>query len=204
MEMASYLAGERWSDHPSCTHPLLAELARSVNDATSDAARQHLAPMIPDVVGLRPDEPRVGPAIARLAATAALAVSAASTQRVAAVALLRCESLLAEAEGRRPDEPSPGARAALASAPDAADWAQRFVGQIRFPVEHPGRRSFDRRTGVAIVRTSVSGIATACVTDPDARLVDLLARGIELCQVAFSAQGARGFEARSARTSTSG
>ena len=24
MEMASFLAGERWSDHPSCTHPLLA------------------------------------------------------------------------------------------------------------------------------------------------------------------------------------
>ncbi|WP_344829386.1 hypothetical protein [Nonomuraea dietziae] len=24
MELASYLAGERWSDHPACTHPLLA------------------------------------------------------------------------------------------------------------------------------------------------------------------------------------
>ena len=28
MEFASYLAGERWSDHPACTHPLLAALAR--------------------------------------------------------------------------------------------------------------------------------------------------------------------------------
>ncbi len=28
MELASYLAGERWSDHPACTHPLLAEAAR--------------------------------------------------------------------------------------------------------------------------------------------------------------------------------
>ena len=27
MELASVLAGERWSDHPSCTHPLLAQLA---------------------------------------------------------------------------------------------------------------------------------------------------------------------------------
>ena len=33
MEMASFLAGERWSDHPSCTHPLLASLARLVNDS---------------------------------------------------------------------------------------------------------------------------------------------------------------------------
>ena len=24
MELASLLAGERWSDHPACTHPLLA------------------------------------------------------------------------------------------------------------------------------------------------------------------------------------
>ena len=24
MEFASYLAGEPWSDHPACTHPLLA------------------------------------------------------------------------------------------------------------------------------------------------------------------------------------
>ena len=28
MEFASYLAGERWSDRPRCTHPLLAQLAR--------------------------------------------------------------------------------------------------------------------------------------------------------------------------------
>jgi hypothetical protein len=27
MEFASYLAGERWSDRPACTRPLLAELA---------------------------------------------------------------------------------------------------------------------------------------------------------------------------------
>ena len=32
MELASFLAGEPWSDHPSCTHPLLASLARDVND----------------------------------------------------------------------------------------------------------------------------------------------------------------------------
>ena len=39
MELASYLAGERWSDDPACTPPLLAALARDVNDYTSDAGR---------------------------------------------------------------------------------------------------------------------------------------------------------------------
>jgi hypothetical protein len=38
MEFASLLAGEAWSDHPACTHPLLAAVARHVNDHTSDAA----------------------------------------------------------------------------------------------------------------------------------------------------------------------
>ena len=47
MELASYLAGERWSDHPRCTHPLLAALARGVNDLTSDAGRAKLAELIP-------------------------------------------------------------------------------------------------------------------------------------------------------------
>ena len=36
MEFASFLAGERWSDHPRCTHPLLTQLARQVNDLVGD------------------------------------------------------------------------------------------------------------------------------------------------------------------------
>jgi len=47
MEMASFLAGERWSDHPACTHPLLANLARLVNDTVSDRLRPQLIPLIP-------------------------------------------------------------------------------------------------------------------------------------------------------------
>ena len=46
MELASYLTGERWSDHPACTHPLLAALARDVNDFSSDAGRSRLARLI--------------------------------------------------------------------------------------------------------------------------------------------------------------
>ncbi|MDX6241462.1 MAG: hypothetical protein QOG10_6286, partial [Kribbellaceae bacterium] len=51
MEFASYLAGEPWSDHPACTHPLLAGVARDVNDCTTDAGRSRLAPLIPSVIG---------------------------------------------------------------------------------------------------------------------------------------------------------
>src|SRR6187399_1829020 len=51
MEMASFLAGERWSDHPACTHPVLATLARCVNDMLDDTSRQRISTMIPEVVG---------------------------------------------------------------------------------------------------------------------------------------------------------
>ena len=47
MELASLLAGEPWSDHPACTHPLLAAVARHVNDHTSDGGRQRLTELIP-------------------------------------------------------------------------------------------------------------------------------------------------------------
>ena len=56
MEFASLLAGERWSDHPSCTHPLVAAVARHVNDLTSDAGRGRLAELIPSVIGLTGDD----------------------------------------------------------------------------------------------------------------------------------------------------
>lgn len=52
MEYASLLAGEGWSDHPRCTHPALAQLARLVNDAAPPAVRQRLTLLVPDVIGL--------------------------------------------------------------------------------------------------------------------------------------------------------
>src|SRR5215211_5451438 len=70
MEFASLLAGERWRDHPACIHPLLAAVARHVNDHTSDAGRQRLAELVPSVIGLTGEDlhmdaqiaPGVGPA----------------------------------------------------------------------------------------------------------------------------------------------
>jgi hypothetical protein len=184
MEMASYLAGERWSDHPRCTHPLLAELARDVNDVVSDDTRQRLAPLIPDVVGLDPADPRVDARIARLCALAALPVASAATQRVAAVGLLRCERMLAELEHRSPDQLSPAAEEALSAVPDAAAWARHLVDEVGIPAGRDADRFFVRETGTVIVRHSVRGISAACIGDPEGLLVDLLRRAIELCREA--------------------
>ena len=51
MEYVSFLAGEEFSDRPKCTDPVLASMARQVNDSLSDADRQRLLPLVPRVIG---------------------------------------------------------------------------------------------------------------------------------------------------------
>src|SRR2546429_8446546 len=100
MEFASYLAGERWSDHPACTHPLLAAVARDVNDYTSDAGRARLAELIPSVIGLASDDLHVDARIALRCARMALPVVAAERQRTMVISVLVGERVLA-GPGRR-------------------------------------------------------------------------------------------------------
>ena len=101
MELASYLAGERWSDHPACTHSLLASVARLVNDHTSDHGRSRLAELIPSVIGLTGSDAHIDALIALRCSTIALPSAAAERQRVMAVSVLVCERVLAELDSPR-------------------------------------------------------------------------------------------------------
>ena len=177
MEMASYLAGERWSDHPSCTHPLLAGMAREVNDRVGDDFRQDLVPLIPDVVGIVSDDVRVDAAIALEAALTALPVVNQSRQRVAAVGILRTEALLAALDGLPHGQVSDRSRTRLDQTPDAAEWAEDFAGLGWGP-----RGSYARRGAPAIVHNAVAGIADACAGNREAILVELLGRTIRTCR----------------------
>lgn len=56
MEMVSYVAGEKWSDSPACTSPVLSAYARHVNDNLDDGGRQALKPLILKLVGSRNDD----------------------------------------------------------------------------------------------------------------------------------------------------
>jgi hypothetical protein len=186
MEFASYLAGERWSDHPDCTHPLLAALARDVNDNIGDEARRDIAPLVPDVIGLRWRDPVIDVLLARKAALAALPIAAAERQRVAAVGLLRCEQLLNEIDERPRHHRSDEVEAALAEVPDARDWALQFCDDDRGRFEFLGRarRSVDtfcEHSAPTIVHAAVVGIAEAAVDDAECRLVELLRGSIADC-----------------------
>jgi hypothetical protein len=185
MEFASYLAGERWSDHPTCTHPLLAGLARLVNDHTSDVARPLLAPLIPSVIGLTGDDPRVDARIALRCAVTALPVVAAERQLAMAVSALAAEHVLASLEGRPEGSLSESTRLALAQVPQASRWAYEFRRGVRISA-----KGFRRYAAPNTVQLAVRGIAQACVQDPDALLRGLLTGAIADCQAVLAMQTA--------------
>ena len=184
MEFASFLAGERWSDHPSCTHPLLAQLARRVNDHMGQAGRQQLVPLIPLVVGRLGDD--------RTWLTLPVAVAGAPildvpevTQRILAAGLLSAELVCAEAG---PDLAATGreARAALDLVPGAVAWAQRLPVPPRITP-----RIFAERCAPTMVRCAADGIAASDASDRDARLRALLEVAIAACPAPTRRSGAR-------------
>jgi hypothetical protein len=178
MEFASYLAGERWSDHPSCTNPLLARLARLINDNTSDAERTRLVGLVPSVVGLTSDDVRVDLRIALRAASTALPVVAEERQRSMALTVVVVNRLLAELDGRDSDHLEDSSAQVLAQAPAAARWAQQQKAAMPISL-----RAFRRRGAPAALLYAVDGIAKSCVGDPDGLLRDLLAATIDDCAV---------------------
>lgn len=177
MEYTSYLAGEKWSDHPACTHPLLGELARQVNDFISGEARQSLVELVPDMIGLTGTDLRIDLRIALRAARTALPVVAEERQQMMATAVLTCERLLADLDGCPGAPLSQESTDALALAPAAATWAHRYTGNLS-----TSQRVFRRWAAPTIVRYAVQGIARACIPDPDSLLHELLVGAIEDCE----------------------
>jgi hypothetical protein len=174
MEFASFLAGERWSDHPSCTHPLLAQLARLVNDQLSDGDRQRLVPLIPAVVGRRGDD-RTWLRLPVTVAAGPILDVPEQTQRVLAAGLLSAEQLCDEA-GPSLAATAREAQAALDLVPGAVAWVERLG--IR-PQISPS--AFTDRCAPTMVRCAAQGIVEAAAPDRDLRLLALLETAIAAC-----------------------
>jgi hypothetical protein len=176
MEMASVLGGERWSDHPACTHALLAHLARLVNDHTTDAGRDRLAILIPSVVGLTGGGDRWVVGLTGQVALHALPDVPEHAQRALAAGLLRVRQLQ-PVVGAAPLPRDEELEAALARVPSALRWLRRF------DVDRPiAPRTFVSRAAPSVVTAAVVGLAE-CGPDPDARLRELLVVGIDAAEV---------------------
>ncbi|MBA3489100.1 MAG: hypothetical protein H0T78_06050 [Longispora sp.] len=59
MEATALLAGQPFTDHPEGVHPLIAVVARIVNDAVTGPARQQLLRLAPDIAGTSTEDPDV-------------------------------------------------------------------------------------------------------------------------------------------------
>lgn len=178
MEFASYLAGERWSDHPACTHPALAFLARMVNDCTSDRARSRLADLIPSVIGLNGHDRRIEILLALRVATNALPIASEECQRALAVGILSCRMRLVRLGAPADDELSERIDDALTKAPLATRWAEDFVAQH---VAATRERAISRMAE-SVIRVGVLGIAQACSPGADALLREVLSGAIADCR----------------------
>ncbi|WP_198417995.1 hypothetical protein [Cryobacterium gelidum] len=184
MEFASYLAGESWSDHPACTHPVLASLARMVNDCTSNDARSRLALLIPSVIGVTGSDRRVEVVVALRAGCEALPVASLERQRALAVGVLTCERNTSVLDPALAERVRPLIRAALDEAPDAERWARDFIGSVH----SWSHTKFTPRTADTIIRVAVQGVGEACIADPDARLYTLLEHTIDDCRALLGAR----------------
>ena len=176
MEMASVLANEKWSDHPGCTHPVIAHLARLVNDHTSDQNRGELAPLIPSVVGLRG-----GGLPWTVGLTAAVALHAlpdvpASSQRALVAGLVRCHEAAVNL-GPGAVDGAEDIRRALDENPGVVAWARRFSSGAPLT-----EKQFERRSAPSVMQCAVGGLVASSVYDSDARLRDLLRVGIDTGQ----------------------
>jgi hypothetical protein len=176
MEYASHLAGERWSDHPSCTHPAVASLARAVNDCTSDAGRSRLVPLIPSVIGLHDRDEKVRLIVGIRASAAALPVASESRQRAIAVGLAHCEMLLGDDDSALGESLRAAIHGAFAQAPAAQRWASAFLDSVG-----TAKTRLDSWTVDKLVALAVIGIAEACINDSDDRLYRMLAAVIDDC-----------------------
>ena len=182
MEFVSLLAGERWTDHPSCTHPLIGTLARLVNDCSTEPERQRIALYGPSLVGLNSDDPRWDGVIARRTILTVLPYVAQRHQRSLAVGLLVCERYLAAIDGRDPRSLSDIGRACLELVPHSHEWAEDYVADQDMHIER-----FQTRNAPSIVRTAVVAAREAEVLDADALMRSMIDDVIDECRSMLAA-----------------
>ena len=105
MEAVSLVTGDRWTDSPTSTHPLLAHLARRVNDTVADDIRPDLTAFIPDLIATNRHDPLDH---ARIALACAEYASALGNSPV--LAHLQQRAIRRLATDSRADSPNTGLR----------------------------------------------------------------------------------------------
>jgi len=119
MELASVLAGETWSDHPASVHPVIAAVARLVNDRIREQDRARLEQSVPAMIGTATDDIESYACLVLTCSTAAL-----NQERVRGHPEVRAEVESAQRMAQRALSATTGGYIArlLASSPMAQRW----------------------------------------------------------------------------------
>lgn len=175
MEYTSILAGERFSDHPRCTDPVLAAIARAVNDYSSDGSRQRLAILATDLAAASPAGPEVGYALARRCLLTALPYAAGERRRVIIVGLLGLDRAAhGRARGWRRDLLDLDTELALLSEPIQLDEPAGLLQATRVPPQEYIRRGLPVAVEAAVRTIAkeakdsdeiLAAMLTACIGD---------------------------------------
>lgn len=148
MEAVSLVTGDRWTDAPSSTHPLLAHLARLVNDAVSDDRRDDLAMLIPHLIDTNSSDPFVHARLADVCTSYALTLDESPVLR----------RLRRSAERRLDDPGRTRARASLLRLDEIRRWTFEH-GTARRAVEtsvaHCEKRGDDHLIGLLTAAATV-------------------------------------------------
>jgi hypothetical protein len=169
MEYTSIIAGERFSDHPRCTDPALAAVARAVNDYSSDAARQPLAELASDLSIAHAAGGKVGYDVARRCLLTALPYAHQPRRRVLVVGLLGLDRASRDiSRGWRPDFVDVDTELGLMAFDHEIDDASAFLRSLRVTP-----REYLHRGLPLAIETAVATIADEA-PDPDLVLRALL------------------------------
>ena len=199
MEYTSILAGEHFSDHPRCTDPVLATVARAVNDYSTDNGRQRLAILASDLTAASPAGGDAGYALARRCLLTALPFANGERRRVIIVGLLGLDRAAhGRARGWRRGLLDMDTELALLSEPGEIDAAAALLRSQRVPPREYIRRGLPIAIEAAVRTIAreadnadeiLAALLTGCIGDVQA----VLARGAEAVQArAAEALHARG------------
>ena len=172
MEYTSVLAGERFSDSPHCTDPVLAAVARAVNDYSSDASRQRIAPYAGDLTTACGAGDDVQRGIVRRCLLTALRFAEGSRRQVLLVALLGVDRA-ATGAGRGWDDAMLSLDSELALLGRDSGLADAAAYVATLPVS---AREHARRASGISVEMAVATIAESAGADADDVLFELFAQ----------------------------
>jgi hypothetical protein len=129
MEAVSALAGEPWSNSPSCTSPVIAAYARSLNDWLPDDERQRLKAYIPRLVGTAEPELEVrrGFACADAAVRVFAPLAFATAGLVEEAAKLRAHAPVDRDSAQSAQSAAQSAESAARSAASLSAWSAAEV-----------------------------------------------------------------------------